>query len=765
MSTTTQRLSQAFDGIVCFHLAEQKHSDDHPFAFLATYASSTDSNSPLLHIPLGRILQESPSQDRNSLLVKLLVPIQKAAEKSNFLSGLIKRGEIFRPTAWTAPQAYLFLKDVPIFETAGITIRIPSWWSTKNPPRPTITVKVGGQSQALAGLDSLLNFDMHVALPGGDTFSVEELENILAGQDNLVRIRGQWLEFDNAKLKQVLEHWKKYVKHGVSLAESLRMLSGINDSSKSQVSTEDVAAWSTIIEGDRLQEILAFIRNPDLCNNQAINDILAERLRAQLRPYQLQGVMWLWTLYGMKLGGCLADDMGLGKTIQIISHLLVIQKKYSNKKHLLIVPASLLGNWLSEIKRFAPTLCYLVAHSSQRTLDATKTPDLQGVDLVITTYGLVSKLPFLQAVVWDMIIIDEAQAIKNPNAKQTRAVKELNGYVKYALTGTPIENSLLDLWSLFDFVAPGLLGSSKKFATLINTDDDERKKIAHSAIQRLVSPYILRRLKSDKRIIDDLPDKTELAAYCTLTKHQAALYQKSVDELASILASEVDGIKRRGLVFAYLIRLKQICNHPNQWLGHNQYQADASGKFIRLKELCTIIAQKNEKVLIFTQFREIVSTLSAFLTTIFGRPGLELHGQTILQNRAKLVAEFQSEDGPPFFVLSLKAGGTGLNLTNASHVIHFDRWWNPAVENQATDRAYRIGQKRNVLVHKFICRGTIEEKIDAIIEQKRPLVDTIMKSEREVMLSELNDAELLDVISLDLDRALGDDGFETESKE
>jgi SNF2 family DNA or RNA helicase len=746
MQILAQSSPEALDGMIFFHLAEQKHNDDYPFAFLATYTAQSDVNVSLAHVPLGRALQDNVGSDRKSLLLKLLLPMQKAAEKSPFLCRLVESGEIFQPTAWTASQAYLFLKDVPLFEEAGITIRIPNWWSAKKPPRPTVTVKIGGESQALAGLDSLLDFDMHVSLPDGSKLSSQELADILAAQENLVRVRGQWLELDNEKLKQVLGYWKKQARHGMSLAESLRLFAGVHDSSLADVSTEDVVEWSQVVEGDYLQKILVFMRNPELCGDQAIKDILIECLRTQLRPYQLQGVTWLWMLYNMRLGGCLADDMGLGKTIQLLSHLLLTQKECATKKHLLILPASLLGNWVAEIKRFTPGLRYIVMHGSEVGFDTTKASDLTTIDLVITTYGLVSKLILLRDIAWDMIVIDEAQAIKNPDSKQTRAVKGLNGRVKFALTGTPIENSLLDLWSLFDFVAPGLLGSSKKFAKLINNDDSEQKKVIYSAIQRLVSPYILRRLKSDKNIIDDLPDKTELVAYCTLTKHQATLYQRSVDELTSILESDVDAIKRRGLVLSYLMRLKQICNHPNQWLGHNQYPVDASGKFIRLQELCAFIAERKEKVLVFTQFREIIPIISAFLTTIFGRSGLELHGETIVQKRAALVAEFQKEDGPPFFVLSLKAGGTGLNLTNASHVIHFDRWWNPAVENQATDRAYRIGQKKNVLVHKFICRGTIEEKIDAIITQKSSLVDAIMKSEREIVLSELSNEELLKVI-------------------
>jgi non-specific serine/threonine protein kinase len=301
------------------------------------------------------------------------------------------------------------------------------------------------------------------------------------------------------------------------------------------------------------------------------------------------------------------------------------------------------------------------------------------------------------------------------------------------------------------------LGSSKKFAEYVKPQDEEHQKTINTTLQRLVNPYILRRLKSDKAIINDLPDKTELATYCSLTKEQTVLYQKMVDELTERLKQPMDQFERRGIVLAYLMRLKQVCNHPNQLLGHNQYAPAASGKFLRLQELCSLIAEKKEKVLVFTQFSEIIPSISAFLSTLFGASGLELSGKTAIADRAKLVAEFQHDDGPPFFVLSLKAGGTGLNLTKAAHVIHFDRWWNPAVEDQATDRAYRIGQKKNILVHKFICRGTIEEKIDMIIFKKRSLAQSIIGSDTEVSLAELSNEELLNIVTLDIERALDTD--------
>jgi non-specific serine/threonine protein kinase len=436
--------------------------------------------------------------------------------------------------------------------------------------------------------------------------------------------------------------------------------------------------------------------------------------------------------------------------------LLIKEQKEKHQPHLLILPASLLGNWQAEISRFAPQLSLWIAHSGTNRND--QKPDLSKVDIIITTYGTLNRLPWLSETSWNIVILDEAQAIKNPTAKQTRAIKLLTSRVRFMLTGTPIENRLLDLWSLFDFVAPGLLGSSRVFADLSKSKsknaNTENKGQFFAAVRRLVNPYILRRLKSDKRIISDLPDKTEMQAYCTLTKQQIGLYQQAVNELAAKLENQVDDINRRGLVMSYLLRFKQICNHPNQWLGHGHYDHELSGKFLRLKELCETIVEKQEKVLIFTQFREIIPALSGFLAEVFKREGLTLDGQTKAKERAKRVEQFQQDQGPPFFVLSLKAGGTGLNLTAASHVIHFDRWWNPAVENQATDRAFRIGQKKNVLVHKFICRGTIEEKIDSLINSKKALSSEIMGRDNEIILTELSDAELMNMVTLDIHRAV-----------
>jgi non-specific serine/threonine protein kinase len=419
-----------------------------------------------------------------------------------------------------------------------------------------------------------------------------------------------------------------------------------------------------------------------------------------------------------------------------------------------VVPASLIANWQAEIARFAPVLSAWVAHpSEQEECENDPGQSLDKHDLVITTYGMAARLAWLRQRDWNLVILDEAQAIKNSGTRQTRAVKEFKAHARIALTGTPVENRLSDLWSLFDFLNPGLLGSAKAFAQYAKTLE-KREHNPYGPLRALVRPYILRRLKTDKSIIADLPEKTEMKTYCGLSRRQAAVYEQSVKELAGLLDSS-DGIQRKGIVLAFLMRLKQICNHPSQWLGDNGYEPADSGKFQRISDICQELAQRQEKALVFTQFREIADPLAGHLQGVFGRPGLVLHGQTPIAKRREMVAAFQEEDGPPFFVLSLKAGGVGLNLTAATHVIHFDRWWNPAVENQATDRAFRIGQKRNVLVHKFICQGTVEEKIDRLIEEKVGLANDLLgDGGGEKLLTEMTNDELLRFVSLDITKTV-----------
>jgi SNF2 family DNA or RNA helicase len=509
----------------------------------------------------------------------------------------------------------------------------------------------------------------------------------------------------------------------------------------------DAAApeWSGVTAGPWLTETLRRLRSPD---SRATTPT---ELHGTLRPYQCAGLQWLQLLSGLRLGACLADDMGLGKTIQVLALLLANRGRPS----LLVAPASLLANWTAEIERFASDLRTVIVHPSAMNaaaIGAFGTEQTAGLDLVITSYGSLLRIPALSEIQWHYVILDEAQAIKNPQAKQTRAAKALKSAARIVLTGTPVENHLGDLWSIFDFINPGLLGSAKEFNRYVRSLAD-RESNPYGPLRELVRPYILRRMKTDKTIIADLPDKTEVKAWCGLSRRQAALYEQAVRELEEVLAHS-EGIERKGLILATLLRLKQICNHPSQWLRDNAWAEADSGKLARLREIAEVVASRQEKMLVFSQFREMTAPLADFLAGVFGHPGLVLHGETAVRGRRDLVRAFQEDETIPFFVLSLKAGGSGLTLTAASHVVHFDRWWNPAVENQATDRAYRIGQRRNVLAHKFVCRGTVEEKIDRLIESKQGVSDELLSGDRELNLTELNDQELLGLVALDLHAAM-----------
>lgn len=744
-------------GRVTFHLAENKRNINFPFAFMATYTSRISGGSKLQYLPLGKALQEYSKN--KSALVSLLSPVKLASEKSSLVKNLVDNGEIYHPRAWTPQSAYNFLKEIPLFEDAGIIVRVPDWWKKKQPPRPKIKVTIGDTRRSNLGLKSMLDFSIKIVLDGQE-ISINELKKINI-DDGLALFKGKWIEIDKDKLNDALKHWENLQNNyekGLSFVEGMRLLAGADISKNSNIlDDEETKEWSTITAGKWLEKTLNQLRNP----NNIKNRLPGKELKTTLRPYQKTGLNWLYFMYQLGFGICLADDMGLGKTIQIIALLLTLKKQINEKNKkpaLIVVPASLVANWQSEIDKFAPTISMKIAHSSAITpielqnLSENPKNNLKGIDLVITTYSMVKRLDWIEKMDWENIILDEAQAIKNPATKQSRAIKKLKSSSRIVLTGTPIENKLADLWSLFDFINPGLMGSSKEFATF-SKKLAEREHNQFAPIRKLVQPYILRRLKTDKSIISDLPDKTEVKAYCRLAKVQVAHYQKSVKDLAmQIEECEGDGIKRRGLVLAYLMRFKQICNHPAQWLGDNNYKPENSGKFTRIAEICEEIAARQEKVLIFTQFREMTEPLNNFLKNIFGREGLILHGGTTLKKRKKFVDDFQNEQGPPYFILSLKAGGTGLNLTEASHVIHFDRWWNPAVENQATDRAFRIGQKKNVLVHKFVCRGTIEEKIDAMIEEKKSMADDILKGGAVKHLTEMNNKELIDFVALDINQ-------------
>jgi non-specific serine/threonine protein kinase len=741
-------------GRVHFNLAENRRDPDYPFAFMATYTSRLSAQAKVQHVPLGQAMREYAGPANRQKLLSLLVPVQLAAETCSWLRSMVDAGEIFHPLRWTAAEAARFLSSAAELEHAGVVLRMPATWHANRPSRPQVTATIGTAAPSVVGLEGLLDFRMEVTLEG-EPLSEEEIRALLAGTGELVLMRGKWVEIDRKRLEKSLHRFEQAqqlaASDGLTFAEAMRLLSGaaLDGENKS----EDAAGWARVKAGAWLGKTLETLRSPD---GEGIDP--GPALRAVLRPYQKAGVQWLHLLAGLGLGACLADDMGLGKTIQVLS-LLLVQARHARepRPNLLVAPASLLANWQSEIERFAPSLTIAVLHPSAMTGPQLKqlTPeDLQHLDLAITSYGTLLRLPVLTQTQWRLAVLDEAQAIKNANARQTKAAKSLKAHARIALTGTPVENHLGDLWSIFDLINPGLLGSAKQFASYTK-GLGERTHNPYGPLRELVRPYILRRMKTDKSVIADLPDKTEITAHCGLSKKQAALYAQAVSDLAERLAAS-DGIQRRGIVLAALLRLKQICNHPSQWLDDNIWAEEDSGKLARLREIAEVAAARQEKMLIFTQFREITAPLQNFLAGIFGHPGLVLHGGTAVADRRALVRRFQEDETAPFFVLSLKAGGSGLTLTAASHVVHFDRWWNPAVENQATDRAYRIGQKKNILVHKFVCQGTVEEKIAAMIDAKRTMSDALLAGGAEINLTEMKDEELLALISLDLNSAMKD---------
>lgn len=741
-------------GRVCFHLAENKNDPDYPFAFMATYVPELTGQGRVRYQPLNRALQEYAGAKNKKALIHLLSPVHRASESSPVIRDLVETGDLYHPLAWTSSEAYEFLKEIPLYEQSGVVVRIPDWWKKRTRPRVGITIGEGKKKNF--GADSLLDFRLKIAL-GDESLSQTELNKLMAAGDGLILLKGQWVEVDQEKLNEALAHWKKVeaeaADNGLSFVEGMRLLADAPTDLGHAESIEEAREWSSVQPGKWLVSLLDELRSP--AEKKAASP--GKLLKATLRPYQKSGVSWLWLLSQLGLGACLADDMGLGKTMQVIALLLLLKKKRCNKPSLLVLPASLLANWKTELDRFGPSLNCLFIHRSQMGKDeidalvVKDTPVLNNIDLVLTTYGTLMRQSWLQDREWQLLVLDEAQAIKNPTARQTKAVKKLKAASRIALTGTPVENRISDLWSLFDFLNPGLLGSATRFKSFVKSLS-ERSGNQYAPLRNLVSPYILRRLKTDQSIISDLPEKTEVAAYCGLSKSQAAQYQKAVGELAKSLEN-LDGMKRRGLVLSYLLRFKQICNHPSQLLGDGLYEPRKSGKFLRLAELCEEIASRQEKLLVFTQFREMTGPLASFLTQQFGQSGLILHGGTPVRQRQKLVERFQHEEGSPFFILSLKAGGTGLNLTQASHVIHFDRWWNPAVENQATDRAFRIGQTKNVLVHKFVCQGTVEEKIDALIKEKRALANDLLEGGGEMLLTEMDNEALLNLVSLDIEKS------------
>lgn len=609
-----------------------------------------------------------------------------------------------------------------------------------------IEAKVSLKKGERLNLNSLLNYNLKVAV-GDKTLTKKEFQNLLAQKSPIVEIDGQWLALQPADVKAA-EDILNQAENNINLTveDALRLSSGNGET----IAKLPVIAFES---SGALADLINSIND-----NQKINLLpTPKHFKGILRPYQQTGFSWLYFLEKWNLGACLADDMGLGKTIQLIAFLLTLkEQKLLNKPSIIVCPTSVLNNWEREIEKFAPSLKTIIHHGEQRSKEKVFVKEAQKVDVIITSFALIYRdFDTLNTVEWQGVILDEAQNIKNPQAKQTQAVQELKSEFRIALTGTPVENRLSELWSILQFLNPGYLGTQQFFQRRF-TIPIEKYGDQHSlqTLRSLVQPFILRRLKTDKNIIQDLPEKQEMNVYCGLSSEQAKLYQNLVEEsLAKI--NESQGIKRHGLVLTLLMKLKQVCNHPAHLLKEEKLDfLPRSGKLLRLEEMLEEVVAEGDRSLIFTQFTEWGNLLQPYLKQKLGVEVMFLSGSTKREKRQEMVDRFQNDpQGPPIFLLSLKAGGTGLNLTKANHVFHYDRWWNPAVENQATDRAFRIGQKQNVQVHKFICSGTLEEKINDILESKKQLAELTINT-GEDWLTDLDTDQLRNLLVLERNAVL-----------
>ena len=648
-----------------------------------------------------------------------------------------------------ADGAYHFLSTVaPALDEAGFGVLLPSWWDHRRKLGLTLSAQtpVDGvvAKKSRFGRNQLMDFRWQLAV-GDDTLTDEEIAALADTKASLIRLRGQWVAVDPDQLKRGLAFLKREPTGQKTAAEIIAMAASHPDDLDTPLPLTGVRAdgWLGDLLGGTVAQSLRAVPTPD-------------GFLAELRPYQQRGLSWLAFLSSLGLGACLADDMGLGKTIQLLAIESTHRAEYPDAgPTLLLCPMSLVGNWQREAAKFAPDLRVYAHHGRERLRGEALAERLDQTDLIVTTYATATRdIDELAGHEWHRVVLDEAQAIKNSLSQSAKAVRRLRGEHRIALTGTPVENRLAELWSIMDFLNPGMLGTSELFRTRYAIPV-ERHGLTEPAerLRAITRPYVLRRLKTDPTVIDDLPDKIEIKQYCQLTTEQASLYRSVVDDMMEKIEN-TDGIERRGNVLAAMAKLKQVCNHPAQLLHDRSAIGRRSGKVIRLEELLEEIIAEGDKVLCFTQYTEFAEMLVPHLAARFGTDVAYLHGGTPKKRRDEMVARFQSDGGPPVFLLSLKAGGTGLNLTAANHVIHLDRWWNPAVENQATDRAFRIGQKRNVQVRKFICTGTLEEKIDEMIEEKKALADLVIR-DGEGWLTELSTRDLRDVFALS-DGAVGE---------
>jgi SNF2 family DNA or RNA helicase len=733
---------------LCFRLEEASPANNDHWQLHFLVAARHD---PSLKLSLDEYWSLKPKAR-----VEATRPFGKDFEK-NLLLALGYAARVY-PTIWagmatdhptgcilTLDEAFTFLKESAwVLGDAGYTVIVPAWWTPEGRRRTKVRLKTSLRSpkgtaaisQGHFNLRAIISYEYQLSV-GGQVVTEKEWQSLVNAKTPLVQFRGQWMELDRDKMQQLLQFWQTH-QHEESEITLLDML-------KIGAESGDDLEWD---HDQNLQDMLSQLF--DKSAFAPIDD--PQSLQGTLRDYQKRGVAWLQYLENLGLNPCLADDMGLGKTLEVIARLLKEREGADSvPPTLVIAPTSVLGNWRKEIERFAPQLRAQVHQGSTRLKDKQSFAEMCGThDVILTSFALArldEKL--LQGQQWHRVVVDEAQNIKNPQAAQTRAILKLAAPHRLALTGTPVENRLRDLWSIFNFLNPGYLGKEAQFRKSFELPIQRDNDVARSAtLKKLVEPFILRRVKTDKRIIDDLPDKIEQKMFCTLSPEQASLYEAVVKDVTEQL-KEAEGIQRRGLILSTLLRLKQICNHPAQFLQDGSaFTTERSHKLQRLGEMLEEVIDSGESALIFTQFTEIGGSLQRYLEHNKHYNTYYLHGGTNVNRREQMVTEFQDpETEPSLFILSLRAGGVGLNLTKANHVFHFDRWWNPSVEDQATDRAFRIGQRKNVFVHKFVAMGTMEERIDAMIEDKKHLSSLVVGTD-EAWLTELDNDTFKDLIAL-----------------
>ncbi|MBD1834728.1 DEAD/DEAH box helicase [Cyanobacteria bacterium FACHB-472] len=733
---------------LCFQLKEATadNVDNWQIEFLATA-----KQDPSLKLSLAEYWQLSQKQKKD---------IQKYFGKDFENNLLLNLGYAARmyPKLWQGletdqpiglplnlAEAFEFLKESAwVLEDSGYKVIVPAWWTPEGRRKAKIRLKASsrpkGQTKAASkgyfSLDSIVQYQYELAI-GGQTVTEKEWQQLVNAKSPLVQFRGQWIELDQEKMQQMLEFWQNNAKDQPEM--TLTDLMKLAAESENELEVEHDQTLAEMMAKLQDKSKLEPIENPP-------------QLQGNLREYQKRGVSWLQYLENLGLNGCLADDMGLGKSVQVIARL--VHEKESTPSvlpTLLIAPTSVVGNWQKEIEKFAPHLQAMVHHGSSRIQQVAefKAASLNH-DVVITSFTLARKdEKLLESVKWHRLVLDEAQNIKNPKAAQTKAILKLPATHRLALTGTPLENRLLDLWSIFNFLNPGYLGKEAQFRKSFEIPiQKDNNKVKSTTLKKLVEPFILRRVKTDQSIINDLPDKVEQKLYCNLTKEQASLYEAVVKDVSKKI-NDSEGIQRKGLILSTLLRLKQICNHPAQFLQDgSEFSVERSHKLGRLAEMVEEAVSEGESMLIFSQFKEVCDSLEKYLKYTCHYNTYYIHGGTNRNKREQMIAEFQNpETEPSVFILSLKAGGVGITLTKANHVFHFDRWWNPAVEDQATDRAFRIGQKKNVFVHKFVAIGTLEERIDKMIEDKKKLSSAVVGAD-EAWLTELDNEAFKQLISL-----------------